>query len=243
MTDKYRIKFRIIGFLSLISHILSAQEAKSSLQIGSDFVSNYVWRGILYDGSPNIQPNLSFSSRSGNFVIGSWGSFSFSNPYKETDLYSTVTVGKFSISVWDYFTIPAEGNVNYFHYDNKTTLHAFEGSVVFNGFDEFPLRLTMGTFFYGNDRNPDTHDNYYSTYLEAAYPIKVGSQKLLLLAGGTPSEGLYASKRAITNVGINLTKNIRLTDQFSVPLTGILTFNPESEQIFFVISINISSND
>lgn len=236
--------FCLSGMLLILIQLplMSQEESTQSLEVGSDFVSSYVWRGLLYNGSPNIQPGMYYSAFSGKFTIGAWGSFSMADPYREVDLYTSLNLGKFTLAVWDYYTVPLLGPAKYFEYGKDETNHAIEGSVVFNGFEKFPLKLTLGTFFYGNDRDLEGK-NYYSTYLEAAYPFTIGKQSLNVFAGGTPSEGLYASKAAIMNFGVSLSRNINITDKFNIPVTGSLSFNPNSEEVFFVISFNLSSND
>lgn len=229
--------------LFLFGRIVYGQEQTSTLKAGADFVNCYVWRGLLYDGSPNIQPGITYTNASGKFVIGSWGSFSFTSPYKETDFYASYTIGKISFSLWDYFAIPAVGKVNYLHFSHSNTYHAIEASAVYNGSGAFPLRLTAGTFVYGNDRDPSTLKNYYSTYLEAAYPVSFHKQQVLFFIGGTPSKGLYASNAAISNIGLSVSSKILITDHFTIPVTGMLSVNPESEHIFLVLTFNISSND
>lgn len=222
--------------------LMSQEEPAHSLEVGSDFVSSYVWRGLLYNGSPNIQPGLYYSVFNGKFTLGAWGSFSMADPYKEVDLYASLNLGKFTFAVWDYYTAPEFGQAKYFSFVKKATYHAMEGSVVFNGSEKFPLQLTLGTFFYGNDMDPNGK-NYYSTYMEAAYPFTIGKQSLNVFLGGTPAEGLYATKPSIMNFGVSLSRSINITEKFSIPVTGSLSFNPESDDVFLVVSFNLSSND
>ncbi|MFO7864639.1 MAG: hypothetical protein R6U85_11600, partial [Salinivirgaceae bacterium] len=42
----------------------------------------------------------------------------------------------------------------------------------------------------------------------------------------------------IVNVGIGASKEIKITDYFSLPLSGSVILNPESESLFMVVGVS-----
>ncbi len=42
----------------------------------------------------------------------------------------------------------------------------------------------------------------------------------------------------LCNVGIGTTKEIKITDSFSIPVTGQVIFNPEKEQLYVVVGFS-----
>lgn len=221
--------------------VQSQDTTSNNFTVSADFVNNYVWRGQLFSSAPNVQPCLNFTSNSENLNIGAWGSYSLSDFYSEVDFYVDYTFGPITLAVWDYFTVQDISENKYFYYGD-TTMHALEVSAIFSGPDAFPISLTVGTFVLGNDKD-ENGDNYYSTYLEAAYPVKWGKNQLDFALGFTPNEGLYGSKPAVCNVSIGNSREIQITDRFSIPVSGRLIVNPHLQNIYLVLDINISSNN
>ncbi len=229
------------------THLAMGQEAenttKSELSVSVDAVSRYVWRGLLYDSSPNLQPTLSYTY--GGFSIGSWASYGVSNHYAEIDFFASYTKGAFSFSVYDYFNEDEDDLRvnNYFNYKNKTTGHLLEGSVIYTAGEAFPITLTAAMFFYGSDKK-ENGDQAYSSYFEVGYPFKVANQSLDFFIGGSPSNGFYQkysnienSDPNIFNLGVSSTKEIKISDSFTLPLKATLSLNPAAEDIFFVVAM------
>jgi len=196
--------------LLLKEHEETLSERGPTLNIGADFMSRYIWRGIDFGNSPAIQPNIYFSWQGLN--IGTWGSYAFSaqsirindttveniGHYSEMDLYICYTLKWFTLMVFDYFTIDGlnanEGN-RYFDYNNNTTGHTFEISFTFDGPEKCPLQFIAATLVYGADKNKDTlgiygsgDKNNFSTYFELAYNFnfpRIGLEMRPFI-GGTP---------------------------------------------------------
>lgn len=211
-------------------------DTKGSLGLSVDVVSRYVWRGLLYNPSPNIQPTLSYTY--GGFSIGSWASYGLSDKYAEVDFFASYTKGPLTFLVYDYYTeneIDLEAN-DFFNYKDKTTGHALEGSVFYTGGDAFPIKLTAAMFFYGADRLADG-DQAYSSYFELGYPFKVAEQPLDVFIGATPQEGLYNSDAAVVNLGVSTSKQLEISDRFKLPIKATLSVNPSADNIFFVVAM------
>lgn len=229
---------------SLFSNFLLAQEpenveSKHSLTLNADIVSRYVWRGLLYSPNPNIQPTVTYSI--GGFSAGFWGSYAIASNWAEVDIFLSYTIGAFSITLNDYY-VEDEADLsinNYFHWKNETTPHSLEGSLAFGGTESFPLSISASTFFYGLDDNDSDGTKDMSTYIELGYPTKIGGTDVSFFLGGTPKKGLYGHKAGVVNAGFGISKEIKLTDHFSLPTSSSIVVNPLAKDIFFVFSITL----
>lgn len=234
---------------------------KSSLDIGADIMSRYVWRGMNLGGSsPSIQPVFEYSC--GNFTAGAWGAFSTSDGLttQEADLYVSYTFAKkmFTFLVFDYF-FPGEkwadtlGNVSfnesndYFEFDEKKTGHLIEATLIFNGTKKLPLSVLIAANVWGNDAKNKDGDNQYSTYIEIAWEGKCKDVDYKIFAGFTPNSpnekageiGFYGKTTGFTNIGIKADKELKITDKFSLPLITSFIINPMNENIFLVFGFTL----
>lgn len=210
-----------------------------SFSFNADLVSRYIWRGLPLDLHANIQPYASVTYK--NFTLGAWGSYALSNPYAEADLYLSYDLGAFTFTVSDYYN-EDETDMSfsdYFQYSDKDTIvtpHSLEGQITFNGTDNFPLSVTVATFFYGNDRN-ENNKNSYSTYFELGYEHTLGENTLSYFLGGTVAKGYYADKAAVVNLGCKASRELKLSESTSLPVSAAFILNPEAKDIFFVFSL------
>jgi hypothetical protein len=226
-------------------------------------MSRYVWRGIDFGNSPAIQPNLSFSWKGLN--IGAWGSYAFANhsvkvndttvadagTYAETDLFLSYSYKWFTLMVFDFFTVnglnPNEGN-SYFNYDNATTGHTFEGSLLFDGPEKFPLQAVASMLFYGADKCKDStgvygsgSKNNYSVYFELAWKIHLKKIRADLkpFIGGIPyGSSWYGPYAGVTNIGLTAKKAISFTPQYALPVQVSIITNPQAQSLFFIFGIS-----
>lgn len=221
----------------------SAQDSKGgSFNVSTDVVSSYVWRGVAQEGSkggtPNIQPTVSYTN--GAFSLGAWGSYAFSGGVKEVDLYATLALSSsFSLTVTDYnWNNGNDGSPGYFNYKNDETGHVFEGTLAFAGTKSFPLSVSWNTMFYGADKNLKGK-NAFSTYVELGLPL-ASNVKAFLGASLFDSPGIYANTGfSVINLGVKVSKELKLTDSFSLPVYGIIGANPQAEKAFFVAGITL----
>ncbi len=77
-------------------------------------------------------------------------------------------------------------------------------------------------------------------YVQAAYAAGPVS---LILGGGN---GQYSFEDdgeddsfGISNIGIGSSKENKITDSFSLPISGSIILNPSSEQLFVVVGISL----
>jgi hypothetical protein len=240
-------KFTLLTLFCLSSVFSLAAEQKndsiSPFKISADIVSSYVWRGSLATSSPtpNIQPTISYTK--GNFEIGVWGSTDFTGTYKEIDAYMALTVSKLKFTVSDYDW--SFNKAAYFDFNNNTTGHIFEASVVYSGSKTFPLSIGWNTMFYGFDKkqNGDAVEQAYSSYVELGYTK--GSTSFFF--GFSPWESYYSAYRKgfeVVNMGISVTKELKITDQFSLPVKSSFIVNPsggytQSDYVHLTIGITL----
>lgn len=224
--------------LLLLSFSMQAQEEKEdqlSFDLGADLVSSYVWRGA-YQTSVAVQPAMSLSI--GGFSIGAWGSVPFAGTAKEVDFTLGYEAGGFSIAITDYWWA-GEGAYKYFKYDAHETEHHFEAAVNYTlPTEKFPLSLSWNTMFAGEDYYKADGKRAYSTYISAAYPFSIGSVDLEAELGLTPWEGMYADGFSVVSVGLKATKEIRITESFSLPVFAQALANPKIEDVFLVFGIS-----
>ena len=250
MTVKHSSIIQYFAILIVItaSTIVKAQETKSNFNITVDLVSSYIWRGTIQEysrgGSPNIQPTVTYTT--GALSFGAWGSYAFSGNVKEVDFNATLALPHaFSITLtddnWNNSNNNAEvsnGYANYFNYKNKGTGHILEGTVAYGGSKKFPLNFSWNTMFYGADKNANGK-NAYSTYVELGYPI-ARNVNTFIGASLFDSPAIYSNKGfAVINLGLKVSKEIKLSDSFSFPLYGIVGVNPQAEKAFFVAGITL----
>jgi hypothetical protein len=237
----------IFSFSSIIRAADST--SVSPFKATAELVSHYVWRGSMATGSPtpNFQPTLAFTK--GGFEIGVWGSTDFVGSYKEVDPYVTLGIGSWKIAVTDYNW--NFNRANYFNYKESETGHMFEGSIGYTGPSALPISVSVNTIFYGFDQKgngympgyksntsiSDSTSQAYSTYIEMGYTK--GSASIFF--GFTPMASYYnnygvtkwdstAVKKSfsIVNIGATISRSIKITDSFSLPVRATLVVNPSA---------------
>jgi len=231
------VKILAIAIIALVS----STSVMAQFSVGTDIVSNYVWRGVQQDltntkGTPNIQPSISFTA--GKFTIGAWGSAGILGTVKEVDIYATFAISSlFSLTVTDYNW---NFSKSYFSYSEGTD-HVFEGSLNYAGVESFPLSVSLNTMFYGADKIAVTESESkqaYSTYLELAYPISANAK--IFLGGSLNESANYGTSGfGITNVALKASKSIEITDKFSLPVYGVVGVNPTAKDAFLVLGVTL----
>jgi len=231
--------------------VLAQEEPhKDKLNVTADIVSRYIWRGLNLGGSsPSIQPNIEYSH--GNFAVGAWGAYSFDHSItrQECDLYLSYTIANLvTITGTDYF-LPHEDTLlnHYFNYNDEKTGHVLEISAKFLGTDKIPFSLLLASNVYGNDAKTWNGHNQYSTYIELGYSFKVKETGCNAFFGVTPTKpdidkgetGYYGNGPGVINLGIKATRDIRITDSFSLPISASFITNPQAENIYLVLGITL----
>jgi hypothetical protein len=250
----YIMKYKNIFYVCLFLFVLLAMPGKGqnkdsckiSVDVTADLVSSYLWRGIVSDMKPGIQPCISFDL--GNFQLGAWGSSDFDDSYREVDWWLAYSFNNFTLTLNDYCWSPYLDKGKYFNWNEGSTGHFLETSLEWFGTAVIPLHLTAATFIYGPDKDWSEMDsvtpssdlkNQYSTYFEVAYPFSIKEVEINAFLGGTPAEGFYSDKAAFTNIGFSVKKLLPLTEKFSLPVFGSLILNPQQNDVYFVFGISL----
>jgi hypothetical protein len=213
-----------------------------SLEFSASFQNRHIWRGSLTCSAWNIQPTINLSKN--NFLIGAWSAYTVDNSYAEVDLYISYSIGRLNIAVLDYFCPNETAAFNrLFDFNQRTTQHTVDVTLTYEISKKFPLSLMASTLVYGDDLNPKTGKNYFSTYVEASYIwTKKPKHQIETSIGFTPFEGYYASSLNVVNIGLSITKNLAITESFQLPVFGKLIVNPYSENIYFVFGLSIETH-
>lgn len=224
---KKRMTLFLTLLLSLFTLSVNAQDKGSSWSTGLDIYSSYVWRGTRFGSGPSMQPSVEFST--GGFALGAWGSYSFSadriegttlTHYMEADLYADYGFdlgdnNSLTLTVTDYYFPESSW------FDGNS--HFFEPMVGL-GLGNFSI---SGAYMMGN--------GVKDTYIEAG--LSVGSVNLTLGAG----DNQYTSdgKFNVCNIGISTSKEAKVTDTFSLPVTGSVILNPSTKILHIVVGISL----
>jgi uncharacterized protein (TIGR02001 family) len=215
----------IAVFAVILMSFLNPDSAKSQeLSTGVDLYSTYVFRGIAYSG-PAIQPSVEFSA--GGFSLGAWGSQGIdgnagSAGFQEMDLYAGYSFDfGLSLGLTDYY-YPGSP------YGDEDS-HALELNV---GYTVGDLSLA-GNYIFNEATNAGSAGE--DMYFELGY--SAGPADLFIGAG----DGWHSSDGdfALVNLGIGTSKEIVITDTFSIPLSGAVIYNPNSEQFYILAGITL----
>jgi hypothetical protein len=221
-------KLLLIAGLFMYTDLYSQEEQSEPFTTGADFCSSFIWRGTENGSGPAIQPVLEYVS--GFFSAGAWGSFDFRG-YKEVDLYFNflLPIG-FSIGMTDYYS----PDLKYFDYSRVSGSHAFELNL---GFSRNNLNLEANYIFNEADGIGSAGQDLY---FQARYSFK--SISLFAGAGNgwlTYDPETNQSRFNICNLGLEVSRTIKITETFEMPVLGQLIFNPDREQLFVVVGFTL----
>ena len=203
--------------------------------VSADVVSTYVWRGMEC-GSAAIQPTLGIGYK--GLSLSAWGSYGLVDTHdaKEFDLTLAYSTGGFNIGITDYwFNTPEE---RYFLYDANKTSHIFEANI---GYDFGPAAIQWFTNFAGNDGYNKDGKRAYSSYVELSAPFKLASVDWSATVGAVPyaTDFYGVDGFAVTNVSLKATKDIKVTDSFSIPVFAQVAANPSTEKAYLVFGFTL----
>jgi hypothetical protein len=175
----------------------------------------------------------------------------------------------FSLAFTDYFfPDDMAASHDYFNYNmdwntindgtKEQTGHVFETALSFNGTDDIPFSLMFAVNVWGADSRKYSEESgvmlaqdgiVMSKYLELGYSKDIKGTTLDVFAGmalDDPKEelgepyGFYGQRSmGVINLGLTVSKEIQITDKFSLPVFGSFITNPESEKVFLVFGLSI----
>ena len=215
-----------------------AQERELETTVSADVVSQYIWRGQDL-GNVSLQPTLGLEYK--GLSLSAWGSVGLtdSNDTKELDLTLSYTIGGFNIGVTDYWTNDGlDPETRYFKYDTHGTNHLFEANI---GYDFGLASLQWYTNFAGNDGENKDGKRAYSSYAEVSVPFNLYGIDWTATAGVVPfaTTSYSTTGFAVTNLSLIATKEIKVTDSFSIPVFGQIVGNPCSQKAYLVFGFTL----
>ena len=230
---------KIVCFaMGLVMTMTTLAQDEIETTISGDIVSSYIWRGQDL-GSAGFQPTLGVAYK--GLSLTAWGNYGLANTLdtKEFDLTLAYSIGGFNVGVTDYWFDRGglDPQNRYFKYDAHGTNHVFEANI---GYDFGFASLQWFTNFTGNDYKVDG-ERAYSSYVEVVVPFKLSAIEWTATAGAVPTESvIYGTNGfAVTNVSLKATKEIKVTDTFSIPVFGQVVGNPCSQKAYLVFGFTL----
>lgn len=207
--------------------------------ISADVVSNYIWRGADVDNAA-IQPSLGVSYK--GVSLSAWGSYGLSSNTgitKELDLTLAYATGNLNVGITDYFI----NGDRYFYYNSHSTTHVFEANV---GYDFGPVAVQWFTNIAGADCLNKEGKRAYTSYIELNAPFSLGGLDWNATLGAVPFcayNGFYATNTtsgfAVNNVSLKASKDLKITDTFTLPVFAQFIGNPSTQKAFFVFGFTL----
>ena len=199
--------------------ILLLSTATIAQSISVDMVNKYIWRGADLGGF-SIQPSI--SKDLGPVEVGVFSSYSLvDNSLSELDLYVSGSVGSFDLAVTNYSYPGLASYDGAFEFEDGGALTGLEASVG-TSFGDFSI---MGAFFFDNE----------DMYVEIGYPL--GGFDVTIGGGdnGYSTDGDFA----LVNVSLSTGKDIKISEDFSLPLSGSLIYNPDVDIMYVAFGISL----
>ena len=224
--------------IGLVASATAFAQDNVETTVAADFVSSYIWRGQNL-GSVAVQPTLGVGYK--GLSLSAWGSYGLTDPddTKEFDLTLAYTVGGLNIGITDYwFSEGLDPAGRYFKYDAHGTNHLFEANI---GYDFGPLAIQWYTNFAGNDGANKDGKRAYSSYAELSVPFRLATVDWSAAVGVVPfATDFYGTNGfAVTNLSLKATKDIKVTDSFSIPVFGQIAGNPCSQKAYLVFGFTL----
>ena len=208
-----------IGVFSLMAFL--STNISYSQDFGADVVSSYVWRGTQFGSGVHIQPYMTLGS--GNFEAGLWGSFptTAEGGGNELDAYLSYDFGPLAITLTNY-TFPGEGGF----YSNGESF-----------FDGDYTEISGSTSIMGIDLLAGYFTEVEALYIELGFGA--GPVDIAIGYGEDQGDAFYANGGSgIVNMSFSGSKEIQISDSFSLPVFGSFILNPEAETAFLVFGIS-----
>ena len=229
---------KIVCFaMMLVASATAFAQDEVETTVSADVVSQYIWRGQDL-GSVSLQPTLGVSYK--GLSLTGWGSVGLTEPAdtKEFDLTLAYTIGGLNIGVTDYWFDNIGPETRYFKYDAHGTNHVFEANI---GYDFGFASIQLYTNFAGNDGMKKDGKRAYSSYGEIAVPFKLAAVDWSATIGAVPhyTTSYGTTGFAVTNVSLKATKDIKVTDSFSIPVFGQVVANPCAQKAYLVFGLTL----
>ncbi|MFV0378908.1 MAG: hypothetical protein ACK5JD_16580 [Mangrovibacterium sp.] len=211
--------FGLATFFAL--NVQAQEETNSPWSTGLDIYSSYIWRGLKFGNGVAFQPSVKYEK--GGFTFGGWGSASSSDwEAFEADLFAGYSFGAVSVNLTDY----------YFGGDwtNFGGMHYLEPAVNV-GLEKFSF---MGAYMF----LPETDDKDFGeegdVYLEASYTFP----NVTLTLGAGDGQYVRHGDFNICNIKLSTSKDVKITDSWTLPVSGSVTLNPSTGGFFVAAGLS-----
>lgn len=258
-------KVLLIALVGLFSTLTFAQEEttkKVKFDITASMHNQWFWRGYAVGPDPIVAAQASF--KYGGLEIGTWNGYGLAGIWKDTDIYVSYTFKSgFSIALWDIYNysdytaspgFAAYGNhtqSNYFDFTGDNTRHFFDLSIGYT-LPDTNLSLFLATIVEGRDRNPDGSQRY-SSYFKAAYSFDAGNDVTVSPYASfgfalnsdngstfwqwTNSAVADANDTGINEIGINVSKPVKISETYSIKASGGVVGSPVNNTITGLLGV------
>ncbi len=238
------VSLLVILLVLALGMSVSAQE-KVTTTTSLDLMSRYVWRGADIASTPSLQPTLAFSYS--GFELGAWGAYTLSNNESASDEidfwlgYSFTLAEKVNVTalVTDYY-YPNAG-VKFFNFNDwddpdGAGAHLFELGAVLGSAGRCPFTLSAYYNFYNDAGN--------NAYFQLDASFQVDETSLDFFIGATPGSednpDYYGTDNfQVINLGVTAGKEIKVSGDFSLPLSISFIVNPNAEVSYLVAGISL----
>ena len=197
-----------------------------SFTAGADVYSNYLWRGTKFSTGPAFQPTVKMTA--GGFTAGVWGSFDVTG-YSEADPFISYSF-PFGLSV---------GLTSYYYPMSGASFMADSSNA-----HELNLGFSKGGFsLSGNyilNEASVAGSKGGDVYIQAGYNFKnfgifVGAGNGWHTLDNDKGDDVFG----VCNIGLSTSKEIKVTDSFTVPVTGQVVYNPDTKLMHLVVGFSL----
>jgi hypothetical protein len=213
--------------IALPSQPLCAQESEGSAwTAGADIVSSYIWRGSRQGRGPHIQPSVEYSA--GPFAAGIWGTFDL-HGYKEVDMYAVMDLpGGFNVSLQDYYL----ADLPWADFSSESGSHVLEAGF---GYESENVSLMASYIF---NEAGGMGSNGGDLYFESRFSFDYFTVIMGAGNGWHTEDGRFNA----CSIGLEVGREISVSDTFTLPVTAQLIYNPDQERLFITAGVSISTD-
>lgn len=236
--SKYKNTIITYIFIHVTQFLFAGNVNTPAVNFSVDFRSMHVWRGIATSTTPTLEPSLTFTKN--NYSTGIWAAQSIDGNYSEIDIYFKYDFRNFSFTVYDYYCPTSfSGGDEFADFNEYTTKHTIELDIAYHGSPEVPFHFLIATMVYGDDKNHETFDNYYSTYFEIGYNTNIKHNNIQLFLGFNAFPGYYGEKFGVVNSGLTVINHLDISKNRTIPFQASLITNPMNQLLYLVFGFSL----
>ncbi len=240
--------FVFIALLSLLATSGYGQEnsKKGHFSIQTKLTNQLLWRSRPTTNAPTVVPSIDYVTH--GLTVGVWGAYAIDNSYQEIDFYVGYQWKRLELWVYDYYSPTTDLSIlrAFSEFEKGKTGHTFEANLIAQPFASLPFKIRGAVMFAGNDLDAKvdaqggvSYEQRYSSYFGFTYDFKIGSVGITPEIGLTPAKGCFADEFSVFNYSVNVTKDIKITEHFTIPTLYTVAYNATLDQMFFSASIII----